>query len=171
MRSSTTAPAAAPEALPRGLGLRGAIALNMIDMIGVGPFITIPLILAAMGGPQAMLGWVLGLGFALCDGMIWAELGASLPGEGGSYHYLSQLFGPERWGRLFSFLYVWQLLFSGPLMIASGCIGLALYATYLWPGLDHPLFALGPHITVSHATLVAMASCLLALLLAYRQIR
>lgn len=171
MRSSSTASAAAPEALPRGLGLRGAVALNMIDMIGVGPFITIPLILAAMGGPQAMLGWVLGLGFALCDGMIWAELGASLPAEGGSYHYLSQIFGPERWGRLFSFLYVWQLLFSGPLMIASGCIGLALYATYLWPGLTHPLVALGPHLVLSHATLLAMASCLLALLLAYRQIR
>src|SRR6185437_4902610 len=171
MRSSSTASATAPEALPRGLGLRGAVALNMIDMIGVGPFITIPLILAAMGGPQAMLGWVLGLGFALCDGMIWAELGASLPAEGGSYHYLSRIFGPERWGRLFSFLYVWQLLFSGPLMIASGCIGLALYATYLWPGLNHPLVALGPHLALSQATLLAMASCLLALLLAYRQIR
>lgn len=155
--------------LERAIGLRQAVALNMIDMVGVGPFITIPLILGAMGGPQAMLGWILGAGFALCDGLIWAELGAALPGPGGTYHYFGQMFG-KRWGRLFSFLFVWQILFSGPLVIASGCIGLALYASFLWPGLDRPLMALGGVVTLSHATLVAMGACLLALWLAYRQI-
>jgi len=157
--------------LPRGLTLRSAVALNMIDMIGVGPFITIPLMVQAMGGPQAMLGWMVGAVWILCDGLIWAELGAALPGEGGTYHYLSEIFGRERWGKLFSFLYVWQTLFSAPLLIASGCIGLALYAAFLWPGLDRPIFALNAHVTFSHATLVAMGSCLLALWLAYRQIR
>ena len=58
--------------LVRGLTLRGATALNMIDMIGVGPFITMPLIIGAMGGPQAMIGWVVGALFAACDGLIWA---------------------------------------------------------------------------------------------------
>src|SRR6185312_3069106 len=116
--------------LPRGLTLRSAVALNMIDMIGVGPFITIPLMVQAMGGPQAMLGWMVGAVWILCDGLIWAELGAALPGEGGTYHYLSEIFGRERWGKLFSFLYVWQTLFSAPLLIASGCIGLALYAAF-----------------------------------------
>ena len=167
-KSATAAPA---ERLPRALGLRSAVALNMINMIGVGPFITIPLIIQAMGGPQAMLGWLLGAGFALCDGLIWAELGAALPGEGGSYHYLSEIYGPQKWGRLFSFLFIWQNIFSAPLTIASGCIGLALYATFLWPSLDHPLFALNAHLAVSQATLVAMGCCLLALVLAYRQIR
>src|SRR5438874_8994828 len=119
--------------LIRGIGLGGATALNMIDMIGVGPFITIPLIIGAMGGPQAMLGWLLGALFALCDGMIWAELGAALPGSGGSYNYLKQIYGPNRFGRLFSFLFIWQLSFSAPLSIASGCVGLSQYAAYLWP--------------------------------------
>src|SRR5215471_840030 len=70
------------EQLIRGVGLWGATTLNMIDMIGVWPFITIPLIVAAMGGPQAMLGWILGAILAMCDGMVWAELGAALPGSG-----------------------------------------------------------------------------------------
>ncbi|MGH9417513.1 MAG: APC family permease [Terriglobales bacterium] len=171
MASANVPGAASAPKLTRGITLRSATALNMIDMIGVGPFITIPLVIQAMGGPQALVGWMLGAVFALCDGMIWAELGSALPGEGGSYHYLSHIFGARRWGRLWSFLYVWQVLFSAPLLIASGCIGLALYATFLWPGLDHPLAALGPHLVFSRATLVAIGACLLALALAYRQVR
>jgi hypothetical protein len=65
--------------LIRGMGLGSAVALNMIEMIGVGPFITLPLIVAAMGGEQALLGWVLGALFMVCDGMLWAELGAAMP--------------------------------------------------------------------------------------------
>src|SRR5262245_63600209 len=87
--------------LIRGIGLAGATALNMIDMIGVGPFITIPLIIAAMGGPQALLGWIVGAVLAMCDGMVWAELGAAMPGSGGSYRYLKQMYG-RKFGRLFS---------------------------------------------------------------------
>src|SRR5690349_18481858 len=119
--------------LIRGVGLAGATSLNMIDMIGVGPFITIPLIVGAMGGPQAMLGWVLGAALAVCDGLVWAELGAALPGSGGSYRYLAEIYGPQRLGRLMSFLFIWQLTFSAPLSIASGCIGLAQYASYFFP--------------------------------------
>ena len=72
--------------LVRGIGLAEATALNMIDMIGVGPFITIPLIVATMHGPQAMLGWVLGAALVVCDGMVWAELGAAMPQEIGRAH-------------------------------------------------------------------------------------
>ena len=104
--------------LVRGLTLPTATALNMIDMIGVGPFITIPLMISAMGGPQAMLGWILGAIFALCDGMVWAELGAAMPASGGSYEYLKQMYGPQKLGRLLSFLFIWQLSFSEPLSIA-----------------------------------------------------
>jgi amino acid transporter len=141
--------------LRRGIGLRGAIALNMTDMIGVGPFITLPLIVQAMGGPQALIGWVAGAGFALCDGLVWAELGAAMPAAGGTYHYLREIYGRESWGKFISFLFLWQMLFSAPLLMASGCIGMALYATYLWPGL--------------HAAWLAMAASLVALALAYRQ--
>ena len=81
--------------LIRGVGLTGATTLNMIDMIGVGPFITIPLIVSAAGGPQAMLGWIAGAVFALCDGLVWAELGAAMPNAGGSYQYLKEAYGPQ----------------------------------------------------------------------------
>src|SRR6201989_1833973 len=115
----------APDAphLLRRFGLLEATALNMSNMIGIGPFITIPLILSAMGGPQAMLGWLAGLLIAACDGFVWSELGAALPGSGGSYRFLREAFGRERWGRLMAFLFIWQFILSGPLEVASGLIG------------------------------------------------
>jgi basic amino acid/polyamine antiporter, APA family len=167
--------------LERGVGLAGATALNMIDMIGVGPFITIPLIISAMAGPQAMLGWVLGALLAMCDGMVWAELGAAMPGSGGSYRYLRQIYG-SRWGRLFSFLFIWQLSFSAPLSIASGCIGLALYSSYLFPPLastwlertfHFPIAFAGSleiRLLVAGTTGIAIATCVLATVLLYRRI-
>src|SRR5438309_10134130 len=101
----------------------------MLDMIGVGPFITLPLILGAMGGPQAMLGWLLGALLALCDGLVWAELGAMMPEAGGSYWFLRTIYsskgqagrdGRGGLGRFFAFLFVFQLTFSAPLSVASG---------------------------------------------------
>ena len=83
-----------------------------------------------MGGPQALLGWILGALLAVCDGLVSAELGAALPGSGGSYRYLREIYGPQRLGRLISFFFIWQVSFSAPLSIATGCIGLAGYATY-----------------------------------------
>src|SRR5207237_526671 len=105
--------------LVRGIGLLGATSANMLEMIGVGPFITIPLLLSKMNGPQALLGWVLGAIVALCDGMVWAELGAAMPGTGGPYRYLSEAYGPRRLGRMISFLFIWQTIFLGPIGIAS----------------------------------------------------
>src|SRR5512146_710422 len=127
--------------LIRGIGLGSATTLTMETMIGVGPFITIPLIVSAAGGPQAMLGWIFGAILALCDGLIWAELGAAMPGSGGSYRYLSEIYGPKSLGKLISFLFVWQLSFSAPLSIASGCIGFSQYASYVWPMLERPFFS------------------------------
>ena len=176
-----SSPAAQPE-LIRGVGLAGATTLNMIDMIGVGPFITIPLIVSAAGGPQAMLGWMLGAVFALCDGLVWAELGAAMPGAGGSYRYLKEIYGPRTLGRLLSFLFIWQLSFSAPLSVASGCIGLAHYAGYLWPGLDRTLMehtlhagvpvlgALDVRLVLMPGTFVAIATCALVVFLLYRRI-
>ncbi len=173
----SSAPATEEGRLVRGLSLSSATTLNMIDMIGVGPFITIPLIVAAMGGPQAMLGWILGAFFAICDGLVWAELGAAMPGSGGSYRYLKEAYGPQKLGRLLSFLFIWQLSFSAPLSIASGCLGVARYAAFIWPKLDHPFFAhtarLGPlqvDLLANPGTFVAIGVCLLALILLYRQI-
>jgi basic amino acid/polyamine antiporter, APA family len=168
--------------LIRGIGLGGATALNMIDMIGVGPFITMPLVVAAMGGPQALLGWVLGAILAICDGLVWAELGAAMPGAGGSYVYLREIYGPQRLGKLVSFLFIWQLSFSAPLSIASGAIGFAKYTAYLWPGLEtkysaHEVIAnvplLGPlklSWVVAGTTFLAIGIVLLAMLLLSRRI-
>src|SRR3982750_869045 len=121
--------------LIRGVGTLGATALNMIDMIGVGPFITMPLIIAAMGGPQAMLGWIFGAVLVMCDGLVWAELGAAMPHSGGPYNYLKEIYGPRGLGRLMSFLFIWQLTFSAPLSIASGALGLSQYSTFIWPSM------------------------------------
>jgi amino acid transporter len=126
------------ETLPRRFGLVQATALNMINMIGIGPFITIPLLMTAMGGPQAMLGWVVALVIVLCDGMVWSELGAAMPGSGGSFGYLREAFGPVTFGRYMGFLFVWQFVLSGPLEIASGYIGFARYLGYIWTGLTPP---------------------------------
>ena len=111
--------------LQRRFGLLQATALNMSNMIGIGPFITIPALMAAMWGPQAMLGWVVALVIALADGLVWSELGAAMPGSGGTYVYLREAFGRRTMGRLMSFLFIWQFLLSGPLEIASGYIGFA----------------------------------------------
>jgi fructoselysine transporter len=119
--------------LVRGLGLKEAVALNMIDMIGIGPFVVSPLVIRAMGGPQALLAWTAGAVLALLDGFVWSELGAALPRAGGSYVFLREAYGPGKWGRLISFLFVWQTLIQAPLVIASGAIGFSQYATYLHP--------------------------------------
>lgn len=168
--------------LIRGVGLAGATMLNMIDMIGVGPFITLPLIIAAMAGPQAMLGWVFGAALVICDGLVWAELGAAMPGSGGSYRYLNEIYGEGRLGRLMSFLFVWQLTFSAPLSIASGCIGFAMYAVYAFPSLDQTIATAALHVPVplvgnldaglqvTLGSFVACGVCLLATLLLYRKI-
>ncbi|MDE1161077.1 MAG: APC family permease [Acidobacteriaceae bacterium] len=162
--------------LERTLTARGALELNLLDMIGVGPFLTLPLLLAAMGGPQAMLGWLLGALLAVCDGLVWAELGAAMPQAGGTYAYLVEMF-PGRWGRWLSFLFVFQLCFSAPLSVASGCIGLAQYASFLWPSLaSEPAM----HVThlgaysfgmgASRTTLLAMVVVVVAVLLQMRSV-
>ncbi len=122
-------------ALVRQFGLLQATALNMSNMIGIGPFITIPLLMTALGGPQALLGWLVALVIVIADGLIWSELGAAMPGSGGSYQYLREGFGREKLGRLMAFLFIWQFILSGPLEIASGYIGFAHYARYFWPDL------------------------------------
>ncbi len=168
--------------LVRGISLGSATALNMIDMIGVGPFITIPLIISAMGGPQAMLGWLAGALLAICDGLVWAELGAAMPGSGGSYRYLKEIYGPQKLGRLISFLFIWQLSFSAPLSIASGAIGLSQYAAFFFPRLEQvwsthtwalqlPLLGtLQLSWVVMPATFLAIGVCALTALLLYRRI-
>ena len=143
----------------RELGLVQATALAITDMVGIGPYITIPLLLATLGGPQAMLAWLVGAVLAFCDGLVWAELGAALPQAGGSYNYLREAYGPLRCGRWLSFLMVWQIIFSAPLSVASGSIGFANYLQYL-----------APHLTSWEIRGVAAGFPLLLVALLYRRI-
>src|SRR5262245_19567231 len=93
--------------LLRRFGLLQATALNMSNMIGIGPFITIPLLMSALGGPQAMIGWFIAVLIAIPDGMVWSELGATFPGSGVTYVYLPEGYGRESYGRLMAFLFIW----------------------------------------------------------------
>lgn len=145
--------------LVRGFGLLQATALNMSNMVGIGPFITIPLMLATMGGPQAVLGWVLGTVLALADRLVWAELAAAMPGAGGTYLYLREAFRATSLARLLPFLFIWQFIWSGPLEIASGFIGFGQYLAYFFP-------AMGPLETRA----VSAAVGVLVVILLYRGI-
>ena len=139
--------------LTRHFGALQATALNMSNMIGIGPFITIPLLMSAMGGPQSLLGWLIAVLIVIPDGMVWSELGAAMPGSGGSYLYLREGFGHRTFGRLMAFLFIWQFILSGPLEIASGYIGFASYLGYIWK--DMPSY--GPKLIVVAIGLVNIA--------------
>jgi len=144
--------------LVRGMGLAQATSVNMLNMIGIGPFITIGTIISAMGGPQAILGWLLGALVAVCDGLVYAELGAAMPGAGGAYIYFREAFNRETWGRIFSFLFLWETIFVAPLSIAAACVGFGDYLGFA-SGFSHR------GVTVS-----AMAACVLVAMLLYRPI-
>jgi fructoselysine transporter len=160
------------EKLERGLGLIEATSLNMTFMVGIGPFIVIPFIVRAMGGPQCLFAWVVGAALALVDGCVWAELGAAMPQAGGSYVFLREAYGAARFGRLMSFLYIWQTLFQAPLSISSGALGFADYSKYLAakiPQVTSWLHADAVH-GLNYNRVVALLLIVLAVALLYRRI-
>ena len=124
--------------MQRAIDLRGAVALNVITMIGIGPLVTIPLVVASLHGPLALTAWIAGALVALCDGLVWAELASRLPGSGGTYVYLRTAFGETAFGRAAAFLFNWQFLLFAPCLLATGYIGFANYAAYLWPAAARP---------------------------------
>jgi amino acid transporter len=162
-----TSPASS-EKLERRIGLRSAVLFNMLEMIGVGPFITLPLVIAAAGYRLSVWAWILGAAIAVADGLVWAELGAAFPRAGGSYAFLREIYGPRGAGNWISFLYVWQVGFTAPLSIASGCIGLSGFLAVFWPGLDAAPVAAWP--ALHYANFAAAASCVLVTALLYRNL-
>jgi amino acid transporter len=159
---------ASSDALARRVGLRSAVLFNMLEMIGVGPFITMPLVIAAAGFRLSLWAWMLGAAIAVADGLVWAELGAAFPRAGGSYAYLREIYGPQGAGNWLSFLYVWQVGFTAPLSIASGCIGLSGFLAVFWPGLDASPISAWP--TLHYANFAAAAACALVTVLLYRNL-
>ena len=152
-------PTAAPQTLSRRIGLFQAVSINMSQMVGIGPFVTIPLMVGAFGGPQAIIGWIAGAILALADGLIWAELGASLPGSGGTYVYLREAF-QYRTGRLMPFLFVWTAILFIPLIMSTGVQGLVQYLGYLWPSM-----------TKGQGDIVGLAVVALVMLLLWRKVQ
>jgi len=157
------------EELERGLGLVEATSLNMTFMVGIGPFVVIPFVIQAMGGPGSLLAWAAGALLAVFDGCIWAELGAAMPQAGGSYVYLREAYGAQRWGRLMSFLYIWQTLLQGPLSIASGALGFATYSRYLVEKSSRATGIVGAFGTHGNNA-IAAAIIVLVVVLLYRRI-
>ena len=145
--------------MQRRLGLLNATTINMSNMVGIGPFIAIALILKTLGGPQAYLAWVVGTLIALADGLVVAELGAARPAAGGTYVFLREGFGARTWGRMLAFLFVWQILFAGPLEIASGNIGLVQYLRVFLPDMGE-----------LEGKLLAAGICVLLVYALYRRI-
>jgi amino acid transporter len=142
--------------LIRGVGLRSAVAINIATIVGAGPLITIPLVVAAMHGSISIWPWIAGALVALCDGLVYAELASRFPRSGGTYAYLREAFGPHGPGRLAAFVFVWQLLFVAPLTLASGYIGFAQYAAYIFPAAAQPEIGHAIAIAVGIVTLLAL---------------
>jgi amino acid transporter len=145
---------------PRAIGFWGGLSANLLNMIGIGPFITIPLALSALAGPMVLLGWVSGAVLCLCDGLVWAELGSAIPKSGGPYHYLREAYGRNGLGSLFGFLYLWQTLLTAPLSIGAAAVGFTQYLAFLVPGL-----------VPWQLTAIAAALCLFNTALLYREVR
>jgi amino acid transporter len=142
----------------RSIGLFSATAINMTQMCGIGPFITIPLMVAAMGGPQAVVGWIAGAVLAVADGLVWAELGAAMPGSGGTYVYLREAF-QYRTGKLMPFLFIWTVLLATPLTMSTGIIGMVEYLQFFFP-----------HLSWLAVHLISVGATALVVLLLYRRI-
>jgi amino acid transporter len=142
--------------LIRGVGLRSAVAINIATIVGAGPLITIPLVVAAMHGSITVWPWIAGAVVALCDGLVYAELASRFPRSGGTYAYLREAFGAHGPGRLAAFVFVWQYLFAAPLFLASGYIGFAQYAAYVVPAAANPLIAHAIAIVVGAIVLLAL---------------
>lgn len=145
--------------LQRNLGFKESLALNMIDMVGIGPFIVLPMVIQSMNGPQAIIAWIAGALLAFVDGCIWAELGAAMPKAGGSYEFLKESYGKFSFGKIMSFLFIWQTVFQAPLVIASGSIGFSQYFSYVMP------------VSLIQQKMIAGGIVILIFLLLYRNIK
>ena len=158
MQDSTTTRPARSGGFHRSIGLFSGTAINMTQMCGIGPFITIPIMVATMGGPQAIIGWIAGAILAAADGMVWAELGAAMPGSGGTYVYLREAF-QYRTGKLMPFLFIWTVLLTIPLLMSTGIIGMVEYLGFFFP-----------HLSWVAVHLISVIACFVVVFLLYRRI-
>jgi len=159
-RTANPEPGTPNPELDRGLGLLQATSANILVMIGIGPFLTIPFMLQSMGGPHILYAWLAGAVLALCDGLVYAQLGAALPGSGGPYAYLREAYKPFGLAPLMGFLVIFQVMLVAPLSIASGAVGFADYLRFYWTSMGG-----ATHSAVAAAVSIGMTALL------YRNIR
>jgi fructoselysine transporter len=114
----------------RKINLLQATSINMIDMVGIGPFVVMPFVVSQFNNGLFLWAWIFGAITAFVDAMIWSELGAKYPLAGGTYNFHRIAYG-EKYGKMMSFLFVWQTSIQAPLVVASGAIGFAQYLTYI----------------------------------------
>jgi len=145
------------DTLKRKISLLQATAINMTEMVGIGPFVVLSSVAAIMGGPSFLYAWLAGAFLAFIDAMVCSELGAAFPLAGGSYNFLMAGYGPK-YGRLTSFLFVWQTMIQAPLVIASAAIGFSKYFGYIMP------------VTPLQARMVSGSVVILIVILLYRKI-
>src|ERR1700704_4494246 len=141
----------------RKINLLQATSINMIDMVGIGPFVVMPFVVAQFDNGLFIWAWIFGAFTALADGMIWSELGAKYPLAGGTYNFHRIAYG-EKGGKLMSFLFVWQTSIQAPLVVASAAVGFAQYLTYI------------VDLSVSQQKIVSAALIIFVLILLYRRI-
>ncbi|HEX7324556.1 MAG TPA: APC family permease [Rhodanobacteraceae bacterium] len=158
MQASGASQSADDAGFHRSIGLFSGTAINMTQMCGIGPFITIPIMVATMGGPQAVVGWIAGAILAVADGMVWAELGAAMPGSGGTYVYLREAF-QYRTGKLMPFLFIWTVLLTIPLLMSTGIIGMVEYLGFFFP-----------HLSWAAVHAISVVASFLVVFLLYRRI-
>lgn len=158
------------------LSLLQAVCLNTSMMVGIGPFLTIPLLVTRMNGSQSLWIWAIGAAVAIADGLVWSELSAAFPGSGGTYHFYDAIYGQKLVGRLLKFLFVWQFLFSAPLELASGAIGCVKYLGFVegWSVLSRPITtlrigAVGSW-TITGGNIAAAMVMFVVMLMAYRRV-
>jgi amino acid transporter len=96
---------------------------------------------------------------ALADGLVYAQLGAALPGSGGGYLYLREAFQPFGLGPLMAFLFIFQTILVAPLSVAGGAVGFADYLQFVWVDMS----------PVMH-NLVAALACVASTALLWRKI-
>ncbi|MES2332226.1 MAG: amino acid permease [Bacteroidota bacterium] len=143
--------------LERKISLLQATAINMTDMVGIGPFVVLSVVVKNMHGPWFLYAWIGGAVLSFIDANIWSQLGATYPLAGGSYNFLKEGYGPK-WGKLLSFLFVWQTMIQAPLVIASAAIGFSQYFGFIM------------HLTDLQGKCVSGAVVILVVLLLYRKI-
>jgi len=118
---------------PRVIGALGGFAIVAGSMLGIGIFLSPPIVASHVGQPALFLGvWALGGLTALAGAVACAELGTLMPRAGGDYVFQYEAFGPS-----VAFASGWVLfgaIFCGS--IATLSVGLCTYQLPALLGVD-----------------------------------